>query len=363
VLPYPPAMDALYRRCLRPLLFRLDPETAHAAALRALSLWADRPPPTGPRLAVAIAGIAFPNPLGLAAGFDKDGSRAHLLSRLGFGHAEIGTVTPRPQAGNPKPRLFRLPEREALLNRMGFNNSGADRTARILALRMAGTPRRIPIGVSIGKQRETAIDEAERDYREAAAAVLPVADFLVANISSPNTPGLRSLEAPGRLEPLLRAIRREAEERARVLGLRTPPLFAKLSPDLSDRALEEAAGAARAAVCDGLVLTNTTTDPSFLEAFRRGEGGVSGRPLAARALEAVRIARRATEGALVLVAVGGIFSGEDAYRRIRAGASLVQLYTALVYEGPGVARAILRQLEELLARDGFANVSDAVGTE
>ncbi|MFH1681300.1 MAG: quinone-dependent dihydroorotate dehydrogenase [Candidatus Eisenbacteria bacterium] len=359
----PPVMDALYRCLLRPLLFRLDPETAHAAALRALPFLPDREVPTGPRLSSTVAGLEFPNPIGLAAGFDKDGSRAHFLSRLGFGHAEIGTVTPKPQPGNPKPRLFRIPEKEALLNRMGFNNPGAERAASTLAFRLAESPRRIPIGVSIGKQRETEIDEAAGDYLAAAAAVLPVADFLVANISSPNTPGLRSLEDPERLGPLLIAVRREVEEGARTLGIRRPPLFVKLSPDLSDGALEEAAGAAGEAGFDGIVLTNTTADPSLLEALRLGEGGVSGRPVAARALEAVRIAGRATGGKLLLIATGGVFGGEDAYRRIRAGASLVQVYTALVYEGPGFVRAALRRLEELLVRDGFANVAEAVGSE
>jgi dihydroorotate dehydrogenase len=356
-------MRAIYRGCFRPLLFRLDPERAHALALRALAFLPERTPLTSPGLRVRIADLSFPNPIGLAAGFDKEGAHAHLLARLGFGHIEVGTVTPRPQEGNPRPRLFRDVPRRALLNRMGFNNPGAAAAARELARALAAGPRPVPVGASIGKQRETDLDRAAGDYREAVSLLLPVSDFLVVNVSSPNTPGLRSLEHAERLRPLLVEIRADAERRAVEIARPRPPLLAKLSPDLDDPDLEASAAAVRDAGFDGLVLTNTTTRPDLVGPLGRGAGGLSGAPLAPRALEALRIARRATGGRLPLVGVGGIFTAEDAYARIRAGASLVQIYTALVYEGPGLVRRMLRGLEALLARDGYGSVEEAVGAE
>lgn len=357
-----PVMGRLYRCAARPLLFRLDPERAHRLAFLLLPFLPDRPPPTSPILATKVAGLSFDNPVGLAAGYDKDGRHARLLARLGFAHVEVGTLTPRAQAGNPKPRLFRIPEREALLNRMGFNNPGAPEAAHALAL-LAAEGGRLRIGASIGKQRETPIEGAVEDYRAAAAPLAPVADYLVVNISSPNTPGLRALESGDLLAPLVRAVRAAAEESARRAGRKAPPVFVKLSPDLAPEALERAAEAASGAGARGLVLSNTTTDPALLETLGLGAGGVSGRPLAARALEALRLARRATRGEVALVASGGIFDGDDAYRRIRAGASLVQVYTALVYRGPSLVPSLLKRLERLLARDGFANVAEAVGAD
>jgi len=356
-------MSGFYRRLVRPLLFRLDPERVHGAALAFLPFMPDRPPPTGGRLAIEVAGIAFPNPVGLAAGYDKGGNRAATLSRLGFGFVEVGTVTPRPQAGNRRPRLFRFPSREALVNRMGFNNPGAEAVARALAGQRAGGTVRSPIGVNTGKQRETDLEEAAADYRNVIDRLLPLADYLVVNISSPNTPGLRSLEKASSLAPLLAELSRSVSDRARDAGLQRPPLFAKLSPDLADDEMGESAAAAMGAGADGLIVTNTTTDLSLLDPGIEMEGGLSGRPLADRALEAVRIVRRATPDGTPIIGSGGIFSGEDAYRRIRAGASLVQIFTSLVYEGPGVVRKIVRDLDRLLARDGFRNVSEAVGTE
>lgn len=355
-------MGAIYRHLIRPVLFRFDPEQAHRLALAALPLLRDRPATMTERLATTVAGVPFVHPIGLAAGYDKAGTGGSLFGRLGLSHVEVGTVTPRPQEGNPKPRLFRYPAREALVNRMGFNNPGAEVVAENLA-RRTETSRAVRIGINAGKQRETPIEEAAADYRAVIARLLPHADYLVVNISSPNTPGLRSLEEADLLRPLLDEVRAGAERRAAEAGIRRPPLFAKFSPDLPDEKLEASADAARAARFEGVVVTNTTVDHRALGAGAGEEGGLSGRPLAARALEAARIARRAVSGELAIIGVGGVFSGEDAYARIRAGASLVQVYTALVYEGPSLPRRIARRLDELLARDGFRSVADAVGTE
>ncbi|MFH1279397.1 MAG: quinone-dependent dihydroorotate dehydrogenase [Candidatus Eisenbacteria bacterium] len=356
-------MGVFYRNLLRPLLFRADPERVHRAALAALPLLPGRRPPEGARLGIRVAGVPFVHPVGLAAGYDKEGTGAGLFGRLGFGHVEVGTVTPRPQTGNPAPRLFRVPEKGAVVNRMGFNNPGAEAVARNLAARFAADGRTIRIGVNAGKQKETPLEEAAADYRAVIGRLLPFADYLVINISSPNTPGLRSLEEAEFLRPLLESAREEAERAAGAAGTNRPPLFAKLSPDLPADRLEAAADAARAARFDGVVVTNTTVDHSAVAGILDEEGGLSGRPLAARALEAVRVVRKGVAGELAIIGVGGVFSGADAYERIRAGASLVQIYTALVYEGPGLVRRMVRDLDRLLARDGFRNVEEAVGTE
>jgi len=355
----------LYRALFRPLLFRLDPETSHRLALRALPLLPRRPPGRSTRLETDLAGFTLPNPIGLAAGFDKDGVWGERAGRLGFGHIEVGTVTPRPQEGNRRPRLFRYPAVEAIVNRMGFNNEGADATAERLSRGMPAGERSILVGVNIGKQRETPIEEAAADYREAAVALLPHADYIVVNISSPNTPGLRSLEDEALLVPLLREVRRVAVEAgfADESAMRRVPLFVKLSPDLEKARLEAAIGGAADAGFDGAVLTNTTLDHAALGDTKGEEGGLSGKPLRAKALEAIRIARQAAPGQLTLIGVGGVFDGMDAYARIRAGASAVQLYTALIYRGPGLAGTIAARLDQLLERDGFTCVAEAVGTE
>ncbi|MBN1825600.1 MAG: quinone-dependent dihydroorotate dehydrogenase [Candidatus Eisenbacteria bacterium] len=354
-------MSRLYRSVVRPLFFRFDPERVHETVMGAMPLLPIRTPRARPRLRARVFGLDFPHPVGLAAGFDKEGRFPGALSRIGFGHIEVGTATPRPQEGNPKPRLFRVPEHEALVNRMGFNNPGAEKVGEHLRGLPARESRRYVVGANVGKQRETSLEDAAEDYIAAAIPFLSVADYLVVNISSPNTPGLRALETAEKLRPLLEAVRRAAEERA---GAGKPPLLAKLSPDLSDDALGASAVAVRDAGFDGLVVTNTSVDLSPLGGGApEGGGGLSGRPLAGRALDAVRIARSALAGAIPIIGVGGIFSGEDAYRRIRAGASLVQLYTGFIYEGPWMVRRLLRDLDRLLERDGFRNVAEAVGTE
>lgn len=352
-------------RALRWLLFRLDPERAHRlgmGALRALG-WrrlapAVRPRPS-PSLRVRAFGLDFESPLGLAAGFDKGQVRAAGLFALGFSHVEIGTITPRPQAGNPPPRLFRLPEHRALINRMGFNNDGAEAcAARLRALAAADRPG--VVGVNVGRNRDTPNERAEEDYLRCIDLLHPWADYLVVNISSPNTPGLRGLQESAALERLLGAC---AE---RVRGLPRPrPLLVKLAPDLADEALDEAVEVAVAAGAAGVVATNTTLDRAGVAGHpRAGEaGGLSGAPLERRATEAVRRVYARARGRLAVVGVGGVFTAEDAYRKIRAGASLVQVYTGFVYGGPRSPARILAGLEALLRRDGFRSVAEALGAD
>lgn len=353
----------IYRRLLRPLLFRLDPERSHEAVLTCLGalepLWARRPlPPSDPHLAVSVCGLRFPNPVGLAAGFDKAAHALWAWPALGFGFVEVGTVTSVPQPGNPRPRLFRLPEDEALINRLGFNSPGAEAVAaRLAALRRSPRAYPVPLAVNIGRSRAASPEQAADDHLAAFERLQPYSDFVVLNVSSPNTPGLRALQARHLLVPLLDALAR----RNRELGAK--PLFVKIAPDLSDAELKDLAGAVLGRV-DGIVATNTTTSREGLRsAARVEEGGLSGRPLGPRATHVIRTLWRLTEGRLPLVGVGGIFTAEDAYLRIRAGATLVQLYTGLIYGGPTTPRRILRGLSQLLERDGFRTLSEAVGAD
>ncbi len=351
-------MSPFYRHLVRPLLFRLDPERAHALALRCVRFLPVAKIEAAPSLRTAIGPISLAHPVGLAAGFDKDGIAAGTLVRLGFSFIELGTVTALPQEGNPRPRLFRFPAEEALVNRMGFNNEGAEELVRRIG---APEDRPVPFGVNVGRQRSTEPGGEADDYRRVLATVLPAADYVVANISSPNTPGLRDLEKRERLADLVGAL----VEAVRAGGAgRRPPLFVKLSPDRSAGELEAAAATAAKAGVDGLIVTNTTTDLAPLgEGAPPGGGGLSGAPLAPRAFEALRAARRATGGELPLIASGGVFDADDVLRRIRAGASAVQIFTALVYEGPSVVRRIVRRLPSLLAREGFRSVTEAVGAD
>ncbi|MFL6861567.1 MAG: quinone-dependent dihydroorotate dehydrogenase [Allosphingosinicella sp.] len=334
---------------LRPALFVLDAERAHRLTIAALRLSpARRPLAPDPGLAIQVAGLGFPNPVGLAAGFDKDAEAFAPLLGLGFGFVEVGTLTPRPQAGNPRPRLFRLAEDRAAINRMGFNNGGFEAAKARLGRR------RGIVGVNIGANKDS-VDRIA-DYAAGVRAMAGVADYLTVNVSSPNTPGLRALQDRSALDELLAAVMEARAERG-------PPIFLKVAPDL-----EAADVAAIARVCldrgvDALIVANTTVSRPALRSRSAGEaGGLSGRPLKALALARLGDFRRATGGSLPLIAAGGIESGADAYERIRAGASLVQLYTALVYEGPGLARRIARELKALLARDGFARLDEAVGS-
>jgi dihydroorotate dehydrogenase len=339
---------------LRPFAFALDAERAHRATIGALKLLpSGRPAAPDPILSVQVAGLDFPNPVGLAAGFDKDAEVFRQMLGFGFGFVEVGTLTPLAQQGNPKPRLFRLAEDRAVINRMGFNNEG--QSAALARLR--GRRRRGLVGVNIGANKDNASgDAAIADYMAGVTAMTGVADYLTVNISSPNTPGLRQLQDEGALDALLMAV-----TEARGAG---PPIFLKVAPDLERAQVDSIAKVAIDRKIDALIVANTTISRPSLRSSHRGEaGGLSGAPLKRLALERLRDFRRATGGALPLIAVGGIENGVDAFDRIRAGARLVQIYSALVYRGPGLAAEINGELRRLFALHGFARLTDAIGTE
>ncbi|CAL1240342.1 quinone-dependent dihydroorotate dehydrogenase [Candidatus Methylocalor cossyra] len=330
----------------RPLLFRLDPERAHRwtlAGLEALSRLGPCNPlrrsPCGRE--VTVMGLGFPNPVGLAAGLDKNGDYIAGLAALGFGFLELGTVTPRPQAGNPPPRLFRLPEAEALINRMGFNNKGVDHLVeRIAARRYPGV-----VGVNIGKQRETPVEEALADYLACLRKVFPHADYVAVNVSSPNTPELRRLQSGHHLESLLGGLTAERALLEQRHG-RHLPLAVKIAPELEPAALEAIADALIRHRIDAVIATNTSTSRDGVKDLPHASeaGGLSGRPLFASSTEVVRRLARLLGGRVPIIACGGIFSVEDARRKLDAGASLIQLYTGLIYRGPGLVRALVRGL-------------------
>ena len=336
---------------LRPFAFALDAETAHRATVQALRFMpAHRPPEFPPSLRTRVAGIDFPSPVGLAAGFDKDAEVPEQMLSLGFGCVEVGTITPRPQAGNPRPRLFRLKQDRAVINRLGFNNGGQPAAyARLRdCMHFPGV-----IGVNVGANKDSA--DRIADYVAGVRAMAPVARYLTINISSPNTPGLRGLQDEGVLEELLSAVRGVGVDK---------PIFLKVAPDLGEGDPERIVRAAVDHGVDAIIVSNTTVSrPTLRSALGRETGGLSGAPLKPLALEALRRFRRAGGGEMPLIGVGGIASASDAWERIRAGASLVQLYSAMVYEGPGIARRIAAGLAQLLQREGFANVAEAVGSE
>ena len=343
------------------LLRRLPPEAAQRATVRglALGLGPHSHVPDPPRLATRVWGRTFPNPVGLAAGFDKNAEVADAMLALGFGFVEIGTVTPRPQAGNPKPRLFRLEEDQGIINRLGFNSEGLAAVQRRLAKRR--DRRRIgpgKVGANIGRNRETG-DEIE-DYVQGVRTLAPLVDYLVVNISSPNTPGLRELQRKNAVERLMERV---LPARAEVAPRDPPPLLLKIAPDLTQEERADLAQAALTSQVDGLIVANTTVArPDTLVSDNAHEpGGLSGRPLRGASTQLIADMARLTGGRIPIVGVGGISSGADAYTKIRAGASLVQLYTALIFEGPGLVTRIKRELDALLARDGFASVAEAVG--
>lgn len=341
-------------KLLRPAIFQLDPERAHRLSIAALKASPKRKPsaPGGP-LSVELAGLRFPNPLGMAAGFDKDAEVASALLGLGFGHVEVGSLTPLPQPGNPKPRLFRLAEDQAVINRMGFNNHGLEAAHKRLVSRL--TDRRGVVGVNVGANKQS--DDRIADYVTGVSAMKNVADYLTINISSPNTPGLRNMQARGELENLL-----EAVAGARAQG--DPPVFLKVAPDLEDGDHERIVRAALDNGIAALIVSNTTISrPPLASADADEIGGLSGAPLRELALAQLRKFRAVAGDELPLIGVGGIATAEHAWERIRAGASLVQLYSAMIYRGPGIARAITTGLERLMQRDGFACIADAVGSE
>jgi dihydroorotate dehydrogenase len=333
-------------------LRQLDPETAHRLALRALQL---APLPLAPRddpvLRTRIASLELPNPVGLAAGLDKNGEALHGLSRLGFGFIECGSVTPRPQSGNPKPRLFRLSHDRAVINRMGFNNAGLEAFARRLERR----PQEGVIGANLGANKAT--EDRASDYVSGLVRLRGLADYVTVNVSSPNTPGLRDLQGRAALDDLLGRL---AEAR----GADPTPVFLKIAPDLTDAEISMIVEATLDHRLDALIVANTTLDrPADLRSPERTQaGGLSGEPLKARARRALSAAAEAAAGRLPLIAVGGVDSGAEAYQRIQAGACAVQIYSALIYEGPGLVQRIKRDLAERLRADGFTSVSEAVGS-
>jgi len=332
-------------RLLRPVLFRLDPENAHeriatlcrsaaqSAPLRAVVRALFGAPTASPR--TTVCGIDFPNPVGMAAGFDKGGDLYPFLALAGFGFVECGTFTAVAQEGNPRPRIFRFPRQRALVNRMGFNNPGATAAAGCLARE----PRSVPRGISIGKSRVAPLDRAVEDQMQALAELLPFADYLAINVSSPNTPGLRQQQEATRLRELVAGARQRI-----VASGRRVPLFVKLAPDLAPGQLETLVASGAEAGMDGVILTNTTIDKSALGEAAAIEGGLSGSPLRQRSTELIRRCHAVTGGRLPIIGVGGIFSGADALEKILAGASLVQVYTGYIYRGPGLPRAICRYL-------------------
>jgi dihydroorotate dehydrogenase len=362
--PLPYGAPMLYR-LLCPALFMLDAERAHGLALSALKIRGPGEPPKPGPLASEVAGLTFPNPLGMAAGFDKDGEIPDALLGFGFGFAEVGSITPLPQAGNPRPRLFRLEEDRAVINRMGFNNHGAEAAAA----RLAARKRQGIVGINLGANKDSA--DRIADYVTMTRIMAPLASYLAVNISSPNTPGLRALQdeaaQTGLLEAVLEARGAEGPPRSdTAAGPRPagPPIFLKVAPDLEPADIDAIARIALDKKLGALIVSNTTISRPPLKSRHAGEsGGLSGEPLKALALQRLRDFRAATGGALPLVSVGGIATAEDAWARIRAGASLVQLYSAMVYEGPGIARRVVRGLEELMRRGGFASVAEAVGSE
>ncbi len=328
-----------YEHFVRPLLFRMDPETAHHLALLALRVpgalagLRSFAPAAKP---LTLFGISFRNPLGLAAGFDKNGVAVPAWEALGFGFVEIGTVTARPQPGNPRPRIFRYPAQQALINRLGFNNDGAEVIAeRLHRLRARARPPSIPIGVNLGKSRGTPIEEAAADYLFSFRLLQPLADYIALNVSSPNTPGLRSLQEQTALVHLLRAITTE--------NARSPtpkPILLKIAPDLAETALQEIISACEEFGIAGIIATNTTLDHSAISSAADEQGGLSGLPLRARSSEVVKFLRAHTT--LPLIGVGGIFDAASAREKCEAGAQLLQVYTGYIYRGPGLLREILR---------------------
>ena len=345
-------MADLYTQLFFPALKRLDPETAHERTLTALALAQSNPAgrlmlrriagrvPVSP---VQIGPLHFPNPLGMAAGFDKDARVVVGLAALGFGHVEVGTLTPRPQTGNPRPRIFRLPGDEALINRMGFPNGGV--AAAVSRLRALARRRDTVLGVSLGKQKETPLAEAAADYVAVMRAVYPYADYLAVNISSPNTPGLRELQGGRYLEALLAELVAESRALAAQAGIAPRPLWVKIAPDLTSAELDEVLAALLAAGADGIIATNTTLARDGLRDTRRTEaGGLSGRPLRQRSTELIAAIHQRTGGALPIIGVGGVATADDAREKMDAGAAVVQLYSALIYGGPRLPGRILRAL-------------------
>ena len=350
---------------IKPWLFRQDPESIHEQVMHLLAWLGQRGSGLelvrrlctvqDRRLEVSAFGLRFPNPIGLAAGFDKNAVAVRSWAALGFGHVEIGSVTALPQPGNPRPRLFRLPQDQALINRMGFNNEGAQAVAARLAhlQETFGRPP-VPLGINLGKSRVTPLEEAPQDYLQSLSQLWPYGDYFVLNVSSPNTPGLRALQDKDRLEELLAALT------GFVQGQK--PLLLKIAPDLSWEQIDEILALVEQYRLSGLIATNTTTARSGLQTPINEAGGLSGKPLRARSLEVLKYLHARLQGRLPIVSVGGIFSAEDVWERLSNGATLVQVYTGLVYEGPFLLKKLCRGLLERMEREGIASLAQLRAT-
>jgi len=364
--------DGLLYKLVKPWLFRMDAELAHHLVVDGLgtvggvpgatsmlsAVWGVKAPE---ELAVDLFGLRFAHPVGLAAGLDKNAKAVPGFSSIGLSFMEVGTVTPKGQPGNELPRLFRLPSDEALINRMGFNNEGAEAMAARLA-RLGR--RRIPLAINIGKNKTTPNEKAAEDYRECLRRLYPYGDFFVVNISSPNTPNLRLLQHGDELRGLLDAVRDEMRRQAQRTGGTPKPILVKIAPDNSEEQLAYMAEAIRISGMSGIIATNTTIARDGLTHPNAAEtGGLSGRPLTKRSTEVIRTLYKLTGGELPIIGSGGIFTAQDAYDKIRAGASLVEVYTAMIYKGPGVVGEIVRGLRELLRKDGFGRITEAVGAD
>ncbi len=349
-------VEQLYARVLRPILFQLDAETAHRLTLTLLAgVPIGMRPHDPPELRIQLCGLDLINPIGLAAGMDKEVKAAGAWQAMGFGFAEFGTITPRPQPGNATPRMWRIPDQRALVNRLGFPSAGMEPAAhRLGRLRRAGLKMRV--GVNLGPNRETPRERVAEDYAALMRTLGPLADFVVVNLSSPNTPGLREWQAPERMREIFAALRSSAASSA-------GPVLIKIAPDIEAPMLERICAEALALGVSGIVATNTTIAREAVGVTASYEGGLSGAPLRERARGVIRDIYRHTRGKLPIIGVGGVASAEDAYGHMRAGASAVELYTGLVYGGPGLVAAIKAGLARLLRSDGLRSIGEAVGRD
>jgi dihydroorotate dehydrogenase len=362
-------IDVMWRNFLRPLFFTLPPERAHEVAFAALrKLQRSRllgrtlgvsKPPNDPRLKVRAFGLDFENPVGLAAGFDKDALLLPVWEKIGFGFAEIGTITPLAQEGNPRPRLFRLPEDQAIINRMGFNNRGAEEIrGRLLEDLRKGRWPRIKVGVNLGKNKATPLEKAFEDYALLLDQFLDLGDYFVVNVSSPNTPDLRKLQSKEFLDGIFENLQRRNYNR---LKLDARPLLVKVAPDLEWSQLDDVLELCFKHRFSGIIATNTTLSREGLTRENKEAGGLSGKPLRDKSTEFISYIYKQTNGKLPIIGVGGIFNADDAWEKIKAGASLVQVYTGFIYEGPGIVRNICEGLLASLEREGYSHLSKAVG--
>ena len=363
----------LYKKVIRPLLFRKDPEESHESILAVLSRLEFAAAPlaqfyriSDSSLRVQIGSLSFENPVGLAGGFDKNAVAPKTIASFGFGFIEIGAITAQAQPGNPKPRLYRLPEDEALINRLGFNNEGAAAiAAKLECMRARGGLPDIPLGLNIGRTKIVQTEDAVTDFSACFEKLHAHGDFFTLNVSSPNTPNLRDLQEKSLLRELLAAIQERNRELSQAAGSPPKPVFVKIAPDMDFAQVDQIVDVAQGARLTGIVATNATAfmREKLKSGHAREEGGLSGRPITAKVTSFVSHIYRITGGELPIIGVGGIFNAEDAYDKIKAGARAVQIYTGWIYEGPGAVKRINQGLRRLLERDGFKTVAEAVGSE